>query len=230
MIDASSTSTPVAEFDQSVSGRIAQELADKIISGALAPGSRLMQDHLASEFGASHVPVREAFRKLEAQGLVVSKPRCGVRVSDLDPAVVLEVTEMRAALESLALYHSLGRLTDSSLDAARQALVEGEASDRIVDWEGANRRFHLTLIEPCGMPRLLATIYDLHRSASRFLYATWKHLDWQPRSDAEHWAILDAITRDDGVRARALLEAHVRDAGKALVDRLHATTAQEDVA
>jgi DNA-binding GntR family transcriptional regulator len=46
-----------------------------------------MQDHLAKEFAASHVPVREAFRKLEAQGLIVSKPRCGVRVSHLDPGV-----------------------------------------------------------------------------------------------------------------------------------------------
>jgi DNA-binding GntR family transcriptional regulator len=230
MIVASSTSTQVVELDQSVSGRIARELADRIISGALAPGSRLRQDHVAEELGASHVPVREAFRKLEAQGLVVSKPRCGVRVSHLDPGVVLEVTEMRAALESLALHHSLARLTDSSLDAARQALAEGAASDRIVDWEAANRRFHLTLIEPCGMPRLLAAISDLHRSAARFLYATWKHLDWQPRSDAEHRAILDAITRGDGARARALLEAHVRDAGTALVDRLRDSARASDAA
>lgn len=215
-----STPAQVVELGQSVSDRIARELADRIISGALAPGSRLRQDHVAAELGTSHVPVREAFRKLEAQGLVVSKPRCGVRVSHLDPAVVLEVTEMRAALEGLALRHALARLSDSSLDAARQALAEGESSDQIVDWEAANRRFHRSLIEPCGMPRLLAAISDLQRSSARFLYATWKHLDWQPRSDAEHRAILRAITRGDGARARAMLEAHVRDAGTALVDRL----------
>src|SRR5262245_60014362 len=95
---AASTSTHAGGLDESVADRIARVLADRIITGALAPGSRLMQDHLAQEFSASHVPVREAFRKLEAQGLVVSKPRCGVRVSHLDPASVLEVTEMRAAL------------------------------------------------------------------------------------------------------------------------------------
>jgi DNA-binding GntR family transcriptional regulator len=108
------------------------------ISGLLAPGERLMQDHIAEEFQASHVPVREAFRKLEAQGLVVSKPRCGVRVSELDPAMVGEVTEMRAAMESLALSHALPRLREADLDAARQALVEGEASDQIAVWEAAN--------------------------------------------------------------------------------------------
>src|SRR5690348_12169254 len=101
------------DTDQSVAGRIAAALAERIVSGALHPGSRLMQDHIAAEFQASHVPVREAFRKLEAQGLVVSKPRCGVRVSDLDPAMVAEVTEMRAALESLALSHALPRLCEA---------------------------------------------------------------------------------------------------------------------
>src|ERR1041384_6541301 len=101
MIDR--TPVPAVDFDHSLSGRIATTLAERITSGALAPGSRLMQDHLAAEFGVSHMPVREAFRKLEAQGLVVSKPRCGVSVSLIDPAVVREVTEMRAVLEGLAL-------------------------------------------------------------------------------------------------------------------------------
>jgi DNA-binding GntR family transcriptional regulator len=173
------------EMGQSVAGRITTVLAERIVSGVLAPGSRLMQDHVAEEFQASHVPVREAFRKLEAQGLLISKPRCGVRVSQLDPDMVIEVTEMRAVLEGLALHHALPRLGRADLDAAHQALVEGEASDQIAVWEAANRRFHLAITAPCGMSRLMASIGDLHRSDARFLFATWKQLDWQPRSDTE---------------------------------------------
>jgi DNA-binding GntR family transcriptional regulator len=218
------------DSDQSLAARIARELADRIISGALAPGSRLMQDHLAAEFTASHVPVREAFRKLEAQGLVVSKPRCGVSVSHIDPRAVTEVTEMRAALEGLALHHALPLLSAVDTEAAHDALVDGEASDRIADWESANRRFHLAITAPCGLPRLMASIGDLHRSDARFLFATWKELDWQPRSDTEHWAILDAVKRGKSERARTLLEAHIREAGKALVTRLRDTTAKSDVA
>lgn len=60
--------------------QIAQTLAERIVSGQLEPGARLRQDHVAEEFGTSHVPVREAFRRLEAQGLAVSEPRRGVRV------------------------------------------------------------------------------------------------------------------------------------------------------
>src|SRR5215472_8852721 len=123
------------EIDQSVAGRITATLGERIVSGALSPGTRLMQDHVAEEFRASHVPVREAFRELEAQGLLIRKPRCGVRVSELDPGTILEVTEMRAALEGLALHHALPHLGRAELDAAHQALVEGEASDEISVWE-----------------------------------------------------------------------------------------------
>lgn len=209
-----------AKPDHSVAGRIAATLADRIVSGALAPGARLMQDHIAEEFHASHVPVREAFRRLEAQGLVANKPRCGVRVSEIDPAVVLEVGEMRAALETLALRFAAPNLTERDFDAARAALVEGEASDQIVVWEAANRRFHRALTAPCGMPRLMTAIDDLHRSDARFLFATWKDLDWQPRSDVEHWAILDAMKSRRSQKACRLLDEHIREAARALVERL----------
>lgn len=230
MVIIPSPTLQAIEIDQSVAGRIAAALAERIVSGVLAPGSRLMQDHIAEEFQASHVPVREAFRKLEAQGLLTNRPRRGVRVSQLDAGMVLEVTEMRAALEGLALRHALSRLGRADLDAARQALVEGEASEQIRVWESANRRFHLAITAPCGMSRLMASIGDLHRSDARFLFATWKQLDWQPRSDTEHWAILDAIERGDGKRACKLLESHVREAGRALVERLRVTAAQADAA
>jgi DNA-binding GntR family transcriptional regulator len=218
------------DIDQSVAGRIVAALAERVVSGALAPGTRLMQDHVAEEFHASPVPVREAFRTLEAQGLVTAKPRCGVRVSPLDPGTVLEVTEMRAALEGLALHHAVPRLGRADLDAARQAVVEGDASDQIAVWEAANRRFHLAITAPCGMSRLMASIGDLHRGTARFLFATWKQLDWQPRSDTEHRAILERLERGDGAGARELLEAHVREAGRALVEHLRITAAEADAA
>jgi DNA-binding GntR family transcriptional regulator len=77
------------------------------------------------------------------------------------------------------------------------------------------------------MPRPMALISDLHPSDARFLFATWKQLDWQRRSATEHRAILDAITRRDGDGARALLETHVREAGRALLERLRNTARTE---
>lgn len=223
--------TPAASATPaSVADRIERILAERIISGVLKPGERLKQDHLAGEFAASHVPVREAFRKLEAQGLLVSKPRCGVRVTHIDPAMVIEVTEMRAALEGLALQHAVPRLHRNDIAVAEQALIDGESSGEIGDWEAANRRFHLALLTPCAMPRLLGTIGDLHRSDARFLFATWRELAWQPRSAAEHRAILEAVKRGEMGHARQLLERHIREAGNALVGRLRALHNEETAA
>ena len=63
--------------EETLAARISRHLADRIIAGEIEPGSRLRQDHIAEEFGASHVPVREAFRRLEAQGLAISEPEAG---------------------------------------------------------------------------------------------------------------------------------------------------------
>ena len=85
---------------QTTARRIAGAIGTRIISGALQPDAPLRQDHIAREFSSSHVPVREAFRQLEAQHLVVAVPRRGVRVAPLDTNSVKEIAEMRAALES----------------------------------------------------------------------------------------------------------------------------------
>jgi len=207
----------------SVADRIAQALAARIVSGGLPPGAPVRQDHVAAEFAASHVPVREAFRRLEAQGLLVSLPRRGVRVAPLDPAMVREVTEMRAALEALALRHAAPNLSAADLEQAERALAEIESSDRIELWEEANRRFHRLLAAPCGMPRLLSAIDDLQRTAARFLFATWRDLRWQPRSEAEHHAILAALRAGRAAEAEELMRRHIVEAGAALRRRLEAS-------
>jgi DNA-binding GntR family transcriptional regulator len=76
----------------------------------------------------------------------------------------------------------------------------------------------------------MASIDDLHRGDARFLFATWKALDWQPRSDSEHGSILDAVKCGDAAIGCELLEAHIREAGRALVERLGVTATEADAA
>lgn len=205
--------------DRSLAGQIARALAADIVSGALKPGERLLQDQIAQNFRASHVPVREAFRRLEAQGLVVTEPRRGVRVARLDPSDIMEVAQMRAALEVLALRHALPNMTSADLEAARAGL-DAETGTEIAQIEAANRRFHETITRRCAMPRLLASIADLHSASARHLFATWQTLGWQPRSDEEHRAILAAIEAGDADLACDLLRDHVLAAGRALAAAL----------
>jgi GNAT superfamily N-acetyltransferase/DNA-binding transcriptional regulator YhcF (GntR family) len=120
--------TPFEGVRQKVTaaGITIRSLAERIIAGMMEPGTKLRQDHIAEEFGASHVPVREAFRRLEAQGLVVSEPRRGVRVAGFSLNEIREVAEMRAALEALALRNAAPHLTRAIPDQAEEANREGD--------------------------------------------------------------------------------------------------------
>ncbi|MHA7876077.1 GntR family transcriptional regulator [Roseivivax sp.] len=193
---------------ESHAARITRELAQRIVSGRLAAGARLRQDHIALEFSTSHVPVREAFRRLEAQGLVESEPRRGVRVAAFGAEEIREVAQMRASLEVLALRNAAPHLTPAILDEAEEATGAGDCAGDVYGWEAENRRFHRAILTPCGMPRLLRTIDDLHLASARILFARWS-ADWETPTDRDHRAILVALRAGNIDRAAALLAQHV---------------------
>ena len=199
--------------DDPVSVRISRALAERIIAGDVEPGARLRQDHIAEEFGASHVPVREAFRLLESQGLVVSEPRRGVRVAGFSLDEVREVAEMRAALEVLALRQAGPHLTKALLEEAEAISKAGDRASDVQAWEEANRAFHRLIITPCGMPRLLRTIDDLHSASARFLFAAWR-AEWEAPTDRDHMAILAALRAGEIETATAVLARHIRWSGQ----------------
>ena len=196
-----------------IATQISRALASRIIAGEIEAGARLRQDHVAEEFGASHVPVREAFRRLEAQGLVVSEPRRGVRVAGFSLDEVREVAEMRAALEALALRHAAPHLTKAILDQAEEANRAGDRARDVEAWEEANRAFHRTILAPCAMPRLLRSIEDLHAASARFLFSGWR-AEWEAPTDRDHRAILDALRAGQAETAAAVLARHVQTIGQ----------------
>jgi DNA-binding GntR family transcriptional regulator len=199
-----------AEDNKTLVERITEALADRIVTGELAPDMRLGQDRIAAEFSASHVPVREAFRRLEAQGLVVSLPRRGVRVAPLDIKAIKEIAEMRAALEVLALRHAAPRLGPADMAAAEAAILAGDTAGNVVDWEAANRAFHRALTAPCAMPRLLAAIDELQVASSRFLFVMNRPTGGRPRSNQDHRLILAALEQRDTEKAANILLRHIQ--------------------
>lgn len=199
--------------DDTLAVRISKVLADRIIAGMLEPGSRLAQDHIAEEFGASHVPVREAFRRLESQGLVVSEPRRGVRVATFSLEEVREVAEMRASLEALALRNAAPHLTKAILDQAEEANRAADRARDVQAWEEANRAFHRTILTPCRMPRLLKVIDDLHTASARFLFSGWR-AEWDAPTDRDHRAVLDALRAGQPETAASVLARHVQTIGQ----------------
>lgn len=215
--------TPLDD-DGTLPGRIARALVERIVTGQLRPGDKVGQDALAAEFGASHVPVREAFRRVEARGLLVSEQRRGVRVSALDKASVLEITRMRGALESLALRHAVPAMAAEDIERATAAIEAGVQAQGMQAWEAANRAFHTALYQPCAMPRLLATIDALHESRLRYMHATASCVAWDPGSQREHRQILAAVRQGDADKACRLLEEHIAEAGEILAQGLAGLT------
>lgn len=194
-----------------LSERIARVLQERIVSGTLKAGEKVLQDAIAKEFGTSHVPVREAFRQLQANGLLVAEPRKGVRVAPLDLDSVTEIAQMREALEPLALIEAMKHMTAESLALASAAISHSKEAKNMRDWEEANRQFHMALYDPCGMPRLLATIRDLHVARTRYMIGATDAKDWDPTSAGDHREILSAVKSADTKGACKLLIAHIRE-------------------
>ena len=199
-----------ADENSTIAARIAEAIAERIISGVLQPDAPLRQDHVAREFNSSHVPVREAFRQLEAEHLVVGLPRRGVRVAPLDATSVKEIAEMRAALEVVALRQAASKLTPAHLAGIELALIEGDNAETLAEFEAANRAFHQALVAPCGMPRLLASLDGLQRANSRLVFAMAHSSGWRPRSNQDHRLILGALRARNIEQACSLLARHIQ--------------------
>src|ERR1700734_634489 len=126
--------------------RIAHSLAERIVTGKLAPGAPLRQDRIAEEFESSHVPVREAFQLLRARRLAVSEPRRGMRVAPLNHFSMQEIVEIRASLETLALSHAAPRLNAASFEKIEHAMLISDQAQTMTEWEQANKLFHKELV------------------------------------------------------------------------------------
>jgi len=193
----------------STAEHIALALRDRIVCGEIAADSALRQDQVAQEFDSSHVPVREAFQRLQAQGLVVMLPRRGVRVAPLDLASIRETVEIRTALEGLALRSAATQMTEQDIAVLEAAQLQCNGADSLEAWDAANREFHRALVAPCRMPRLLQMLDHLQLANSRVVFAAGRTKGWRPRSNHDHQLIIDALKAGDADRATSLLNRHI---------------------
>lgn len=198
------------------------ELRRAIVSGQLRPGEQILQDALAERFGVSRVPLREALKILEGEGQVVYRPHRGYFVAELNVADLYEVYRMRELLETEAVRIAVPKVTRADVQRLRDAASDVDRADASGDLSAmtaANRRFHFTLIEAAGMPRLarlVRILWDATDAYRMLYYADAKH---RRTVHEEHWAVVDAVAAGDAERAVALLTAH-REQAVAEVTRL----------
>jgi DNA-binding GntR family transcriptional regulator len=191
----------------------------------------LRQEALATEFGVSRTPVREALRKLEASGSLTLVPHRGARVRWPTARETREAYQVRAELEGLAAELAAESIVDHELDRLREAqemfreaadafLATPEAADARERWQSANDLFHSVIHAASRNRRLQKTVEELHLRFPRNL--TWGALQGDSRLMGEnvstHEAVLEAIAARDGDRARRLMKQHVLRSGELLAD------------
>ncbi len=192
-----------------ISLRIVRALRHDILDGVLPPGLQIRQEALADRYGVSRVPVREALRQLEAEGLVTSELHRGAFVSSLSLDELEEMLDIRIALESRALKLAIPNMTPEVLARARAILDEYDGSENPEEWRDLNMSFHMTLYGPCGRPRLLKMIEDAVLVNHRFIRTYISVTVGRSGPQADHHRILQACAGGDARRALRLLEAHI---------------------
>lgn len=195
---------------------ITAQLRRRILNGELPGGLQLRQERLASEFGVSRIPVREALNRLEAEGLVTREHNRGCTVSSLSFAQLEESLEMRLALETRALRLALPRMTERDFAAAAGVLDRYARASSPGQWSELNLEFHLTLYRPARLPRMLGMIESLIRGSDRYLRVYVSFVVGRDDPLEEHHAILQACRAGTAHKAVDLLEAHIEHTRKAL--------------
>ena len=205
---------------QTVTFQATEALRERILRGVYSDDTPLRQDALAAELGVSRIPIREALRQLEAEGLVVFNPHRGAVVSSLSVEEIEELFELRAQIESDLVRRALARTRKEDVVRAKEILKSYEAAFRsgeVAEWGKLNWEFHSTLYAPAQRPFTMAIIQRLHQQSDRYLRMQLVLTHGESRAIEEHRAILNAVADRDPKLASALMRDHILNAGEKLV-------------
>lgn len=203
-----------------VAQEVAAALREDILRARLAPGSPLRQEQIAARFGVSTTPVREAFRVLEAEGLVRLDPGKGVLIFRPSIEDVRETYEIRASLENLAVRHAVRALTEDDLTELSTLLARMDRTDDAVRWVEMNNTFHDMIYAAAGRPKLRGMILTLRDSMAGYMHSAIQGAVASGRASREHEEILTACRTRDVEAAQRAVTAHIHHTVDMAIDYL----------
>jgi DNA-binding GntR family transcriptional regulator len=220
-LETKPTSKPARKSLQhrTIAAAVAENLRHRILDGDFKAGFPLRQDTLATEFGVSRIPVREALMQLEAEGLVKIHPHRGAIVSELSTEEVQELFELRALLEPRLLKASVGHLTHTDYEKLNEILQEYSTelrANHIRRWGELNTEFHMLLYRHADQPRTLAIVANLLQECDRHTRLQLSLTDGMKRAETEHAELLRLCASGQITSACSLLKTHIEDVGKSL--------------
>ena len=202
-----------------------RKVRDAILSGEFGAGQALGQEEIALQIGTSRVPLREALKRLEAEGLVIHRPRRGYVVTSLDPEEITDIFDIRMMLEERAGYLATLRATPDDVEAVRERLyamdgIPTTAPDHILRFVEANREFHDRLYVVSGRPQLCRLMAMLRTNVERYIRIGTLVAGDQTRVKDEHFQIFDAFRRGNAREVGRLCREHCATTRDRLLARL----------
>jgi DNA-binding GntR family transcriptional regulator len=192
--------------------RIAAELREAILTGEHAPGERIRQEDLADRHGASRVPVREALRMLEAEGLVTLVANTGAWVSQLSLTECEEMYQIRERIEPLLLRYNIPLLTDETIHRIQFLADAMERSGDVEQFLRLDREFHLSCYTAAQTSVLGDTVLRLWNRTQHYRRAFTRvfRSEGDRSVHYEHHLLVSAIQRRDLDEAERILAGHIR--------------------
>ena len=209
---------------KTIAETVADTLRMRILAGELHEGEQLRQEVLAADLGVSRIPLREAFRLLEGEGLITIAPHRGAVVAVRSPEEIGELFDLRVLLEPDLLRHAVPKLTERDLREAANILAgynRALAQRDVEAWGRLNTQFHLALYAPAERPRSLALVRSLLDQTDGYTRMQLLLTGGQQRAQREHTELLELCRARKTSAAVKLVEDHVREAGHSLVEFMH---------
>lgn len=200
-----------------------RHIQEWIATGELKPGQQIKEEEIANRLSISRPPIREAFKTLEAQGLVVRKPRRGVFVTEMTEKDIWEVYTLKASLYEMAAALAVENITVQqiheleTLSKEMESCVNNTPPD-ILAYQKFHQAFHVRALEIAGNERLKQIATNLHQQIRRFSYRTLQDKDHLHSSLEYHKKIIQAIAQRQKTKACSLMKKHVLDALAVLLD------------
>ncbi len=191
-------------------------LEDMIVKGQLRPGQRIKEQEVSSRLGISRPPVREAFKILEAEGLIRREPRRGVFVSEVTREDIWEIYTLKTALYTLAVTLAIDRISDNGILKLERIVTQmemvarDESNPDIIRYEELNNLFHETTAGMAGHGRLKKMVQSLNKQIKRVSYRTLAKEGHLQSSCSYHRRILEAIKIRDKMLAERLTKEHIK--------------------
>ena len=194
---------------------VCRQVAEAIVLGRFEPGARLDEAMLASQFGVSRTPVREALKQLAITGLVVYRPNRGSIVANLDTQQLDAMFEAIGELEAACARHAAVRMTEAERAAMRHLHAQGREAMRarnLDHYDALNRELHLVILHGAHNPVLTDTALTLRHRVAPFRRTQFRNLERIAESFAEHSVIVEAVLACDAVAAHREMRNHLLSA------------------